>query len=194
MISYKASIIDLGLGNVGSLRAALKFCGINSELVTMPEKTSSDLVILPGVGSYPAAMKIIKERNLDEYINEITNTKLFLGICLGMQLLGTNSSEGGAISEGLDLIQFEVRSLKKIGWINDKLPNIGFHKTELWDKDLFKGFNNSYPFYYVHSYCADLDTINKENIAAVFSDGASNFVSGVRKQYYWTTISPRKKS
>ena len=55
-----------------------------------------------------------------------------------MQLLGTNSSEGGAISEGLDLIQFEVRSLKKIGWINDKLPNIGFTRQNYGTRTCLK--------------------------------------------------------
>ena len=127
-------------------------------------------------------MEIINKRNLRDFIREIAVSKLFIGICLGMQLLGKSSTEGGEYTEGLGLIDYDVVSLKKIGWGSKKVPNIGFHKTLLLDNGLFAGFGESYPFYYIHSYGADPATLKPENKCATFEVDGREFISAVRER------------
>ena len=177
----KAAIVDLGLGNIGSLQSALKFCGYESELICEPKSIKSDLWILPGVGSYAAAMKMIMRLDMKSFLQDTSQANIFIGICLGMQLLGNSSSEGGQISRGLGLIDFEVISLKEEGWGENRLPNLGFRTTFLKDKEVFHEYDSTYPFYYVHSFVASQQTVDKSYICASFKVNNKSFVSGVRK-------------
>src|SRR5688500_9727652 len=93
------AIIDYGVGNIKSIYNALKFCdnSIEITLVSKPEELANyPKIILPGVGAFQDAMKKIIEKGFDESIvNEAQKGKYILGICLGMQLLGTQSYEFG---------------------------------------------------------------------------------------------------
>ncbi len=109
--SRKALIINYGMGNIKSLHAAFRYLGVISEESDCPDKIyKSNILVLPGVGSFKKAMKNIKDKNIDEAI--ISSLKKrdtsILGICLGMQLMGKNSDEDG-LSKGLNLIENKVR-------------------------------------------------------------------------------------
>ena len=92
---YKIAVIDYRMSNMFSIKNALTVLGFDVE-VTSDYSTivSCDGAILPGVGSFPEAMKHIKELKLDVSINDfIASGKPFLGICLGFQLLFNKSDE-----------------------------------------------------------------------------------------------------
>ena len=101
------SIIDYGMGNTHSLMNSLRALGCLNINLTSDQKIieKSDLLILPGVGAFGSAMQMIKARGLDVALSEqvTQRQKPVLGICLGMQLLGISSDEGG-FTEGLSFI------------------------------------------------------------------------------------------
>ena len=150
----KICIIDYGLGNVASIYNAVEYLDRNVRLSRNPDdiKKATHL-ILPGVGSYKTGMDNLFKYDLVEILNSqvITKKKPFLGICLGMQLLSTSSTEGGP-QKGLNWINGEV--IKIIS--NDKnikVPHMGWNSVKHTNNSgLFKNIKNSSSFYFVHSY------------------------------------------
>ena len=112
------AIIDYNAGNIASVKNALKrlnkscFTTLKSE-----EILSSDGVIFPGQGRASAAMSELQKKGIDKVISQIT--KPFLGICLGMQLLGSTSDEDE--TKGLDIFQFACRKFPR----SVKIPHLG---------------------------------------------------------------------
>ena len=99
------AIIDYGAGNIFSVKNALDHLGLESKLVSDEASVrSADAVILPGVGAFPAAMKMLENTGLVEIIKEEAGIKPFLGICLGMQLIFEKSYEFEEC-DGLGLIE-----------------------------------------------------------------------------------------
>ena len=151
------AIIDYGVGNLFSLSSSFKALGFDT-VVTGDEKTirEADKLILPGVGAFEDAIAKLKSTGLDKVIiDEISNGKKLLGICLGMQMLFEKSYEYG-IHNGLGLIKGEVIPMEKNIPANLKIPHIG------WNKLNFKGVNPLFKYikdgdhvYFVHSYYAD---------------------------------------
>ena len=108
----KIAIIDYQMSNMFSIKNALNKLGFNSE-ITSNYKTlfNSDGAILPGVGSFPEAIKKLKKLDLINPINDfIKENKPFMGICLGMQLL-FDESEEFEFSSGLGIIKGKVKKL-----------------------------------------------------------------------------------
>ena len=101
----KVTIVDYGLGNLLSLKRAFEFIGADV-IISNEHKDiiDSPRIILPGVGAFPKAMEYIKNLKLDEILFSATRKeKPLLGICLGMQLL-LSESEEFSLTKGLDLI------------------------------------------------------------------------------------------
>ena len=147
------TIVDYGMGNVGSIKNMLKYIGTESIITSDPDQINkASKLILPGVGSFDIAMKNIIKNNLQEVLNiKALKDKIpVLGICLGMQIL-TNSSEEG-ISKGLGWIN--ANTLKfKFDETNFKIPHMGWNTVELTNKNsLSKEFSTETRFYFVHSY------------------------------------------
>ena len=178
MTRKNIGIIDVGLGNVKSLISAIRYCGFDYSLVSKPMNQSFDLMILPGVGAYKEGMKRLHENNLIQYIREYSITNPILGICLGMQLMGRSSTEGGSKTNGLELLDFDVVSLRDENWNRNKLPNIGFIETDLLHPKLFHGFNSTYPFYYIHSYVISSKSINPSCVVSSFSMSNQKYITG----------------
>lgn len=109
------AVIDYGAGNLFSVRNALDFLGIESE-VTRDEKEirKADGLILPGVGAFPDAMEMLSKSGLTDTIREEAVKKPFLGICLGMQMLFEESTEFRR-TEGLGLLRGTV------DWIRSRI-------------------------------------------------------------------------
>jgi len=143
------TIIDYGLGNLGSVKNALDKLGVIS-LVSSSEadvRNASGL-ILPGVGAAGEGMKNLKSRKLDTCIKEEAGKgKPILGICLGMQLLMSKSEEGNV--DCLNSIEGQVKKFD----IKLKVPQIGWNtvRTKKGVK-LFAGITQNSYFYFVHSY------------------------------------------
>ncbi|MDD5168736.1 MAG: imidazole glycerol phosphate synthase subunit HisH [Syntrophales bacterium] len=148
-------IIDYGMGNLFSIRAALQYLGAESEISGDPDQIKrADKLILPGVGSFHKAMDNIKAGCLFEIIKESVNQeeKPILGICLGMQLLGLSSTEDG-FCEGFGLIETAVERFDNQVCAGLKIPHVGFDTVSVTGKSrLLTGLNNHKDFYFTHSY------------------------------------------
>lgn len=140
-------VIDYGVGNHASVVHALRSMGYRCIVSHEPEVLhDSDLMLLPGVGAFPAAMNKLHALNLVEFIKEqARQAKPILGICLGMQLLAESSTE--VIStEGLNLIPGRVDAIGAKKW------HIGWNSIEVVVNDtLFRPFDG-HSFYFNHSY------------------------------------------
>ncbi len=156
------AIIDYGAGNLFSVQNALNFLGIENKVTKDPEEIkSADKLILPGVGAFPDAMRMLYEAGLVDVIKEQVKTKPLMGICLGMQMLFEKSYEFGE-TEGLGFIPGTVELMKPE---NDLLiPHIGWNaliKNE--ECPLLKKVEEGDYVYFVHSFAAVTDS---ENVAA----------------------------
>jgi glutamine amidotransferase len=166
------TIVDYGLGNLGSIQNILKRIGAQSVVTSdADEIKNAEKIILPGVGSFDTAMRQIDELGLKDVLikkAKIDNIPI-LGICLGMQLL-TRGSEEGKLS-GLNLIpaktvKFEIKE----GY---KVPHMGWNKVLINTKsEITKGFDDEFRFYFVHSYKVQCDnpinSILKANYGGIF--------------------------
>ena len=147
-------IVDYGMGNIKSIMSTIKYLGVNDVLLSDNYETLSgaDKIILPGVGSFGKAITQIRKKNIDKYLNEIVliKKKPLLGICLGMQLLGTSSTEDGN-NKGLGYINgYVVKFDNSIV----KVPHVGFNQVNVNSKlNLYHGFNDEpTDFYFTHSF------------------------------------------
>lgn len=149
----KVGILDIGIGNIGSVTNAIYSQGWDSMPVKAPDHLSSIThLIIPGVGSFSYAMNKLRALNLDAAIrNFAAQGRPILGICLGMQLLADMGSEGGA-TLGLGLVNGSVNPIKKTSGL--RLPHIGWNDAlRVNDHPLLEGVKSQVDFYFVHSYC-----------------------------------------
>ena len=188
----KIGIVDYGLGNIQSIKNAILFNSpeVKVELIKNPEGLSQvDKLILPGVGAFGDAMRLINEKGWDQSINEEAKKgKYILGICLGMQLLSSKSFEFGQ-HQGLNLIKGEV--IKFDLSTNCRIPHIGWNNVHFdVEHPLTNGIDQNSDFYFVHSYhfrCA-----NKEDQLAS-TNYEKNFTSIVaRENVMGTQFHPEK--
>ena len=144
------SIIDYEMSNLNSIKNAMDYLGYNVIITSDQVKIlKSYAVILPGVGSFPAAMKNLNKLNLIETILKCElQEKPLLGICLGMQLL-FKTSEEFSIVNGLELIPGHVKSFKHF-IPKARIPHVGWNKVSPNNNNLIK--NNEIFFYFVHSF------------------------------------------
>ena len=143
-------VIDYGMGNLKSVSNALEYLEI--PFIISKEKKdikSASAILIPGVGAYYDAMKNLKERDLDvAIIEEASNGKPILGICLGMQIL-FDAGEEVERTDGLGLINGTVRYMD----IKLKVPHIGWNNIKVNKNNGF--INQANYVYFVHSFYAD---------------------------------------
>lgn len=176
----KTVIIDYGIGNILSLKRAIQKTEENiivSDDLNIIDKASH--LILPGVGAFNAAILLLKKKNLYNYLKNLKEDKKILGICLGMQILFSNSDEGGILTEGLNLIEGSVRKIfvknKKY-----KVPNVGWRKFYSYVNDpLLNNIPDSY-YYFVHSYYINSKDVNSFLISEIKYDHL--FISAIVKK------------
>ncbi len=155
------AIIDYGMGNLRSVQKGLERVG-HEALVTSDAKTilSASKVVLPGVGAFPDCMRNLKEYGLiDAVLKSIDSGKPFLGICLGLQLLFTESEEFG-ISKGLDIIKGRVVRFKGPAFETQdskaatlKVPPMGWNSVSIKRQPpALADVPDGSHFYFVHSF------------------------------------------
>lgn len=180
-------VIDYGLGNLFSISNALNSIGVLHKIIFNPrEFLDCDKFILPGVGSFPEGVRLLKEKNLFEAIK--SNKKPLLGICLGMQLLFEEGQEF-IKTKGLNLIPGKVVALEKPAVEKLKIPHMGWNKIEvLKNNPLTKGIELPY-VYFVHSYKA----ITNDEFILASSDYSQKIIAIVQKDnVYGTQFHPEK--
>jgi glutamine amidotransferase len=177
MKSPKIAIVNYSIGNVGSVYSALKFYNYNVDLAATPEiLRSADMLVLAGVGNYPAAISKLKELSLWEVMNElvITKKKPVLGICLGMQLFADIGYENGE-NKGFGWIPGKV---VKMEGKDLKIPHIGWNEIMPRHAELFKNSRYNF-FYFMHSYHFVPD--DDSAVIATTRYGGLEICSAVRK-------------
>jgi imidazole glycerol-phosphate synthase subunit HisH len=166
----KVDIIDIGVGNISSVQNWLEKSNISSKRVTFPENLSSNLMILPGVGSAKLYDKNLREKKFDIAIKKhLDNGGRLIGICLGYQILFDFLEEDGGV-EGLGILKGRVERIKTLkshtGWEfflfkNNKL-------SELWNSNKFSKSKKKIikgRVFYNHNYgviASDKNMINAE--------------------------------
>lgn len=144
-------VIDIGIGNLGSLRNALYSQGWDTVLASEADHFDDIThLILPGVGSFAAAMQRLDDGGLTGQIRRFASSgRPLLGICLGMQLLAGFGSEGGKI-EGLGLIPGQVDPISGAGL---RIPHVGWNNArQVHEHPVLDGIRDDVDFYFVHSY------------------------------------------
>lgn len=199
MAKDKISIINLGIGNLFSLVNAFQEVGASACLASnLAEISSSNKIVLPGVGAYGAAMGMLLESGIADLIKKkIGDGVPVLGICLGMQLLFDNSEEFG-IHQGLGIIRGRVAPLK----INNedlkvlKIPHMGWSdlhlKNTLSQKNiLLNEISKKDTFYFAHSYHVILK--DPSHCLATVDYGNNQLVAAVNdKNIYGCQFHPEK--
>jgi len=181
-------IIDYGMGNVGSIYNMIKKIGGETVVCSnVDDLLNCKKLILPGVGSYDNAVEKLKSSGLFNCIIEKVNSGIpFLGICLGMQLLGTKSEEGTL--KGLNLIPGKVINFPKKDDL--RVPHMGWNTVRFQETILGKGLENNNKFYFVHRYYFFPD--NPENVAGE-TDYGLKFSSIIKKEnIYGVQFHPEK--
>ncbi|MGN1014085.1 MAG: imidazole glycerol phosphate synthase subunit HisH [Butyricicoccus sp.] len=144
-------IVDYGAGNLMSVSKALDFLGLDNQIVTTPEQMDNAAgIILPGVGAFPDAMQALEESGLTESLIRSAQTKPFLGICLGMQMMFEESDEVRPC-KGLGLLPGRVQRIDT----DLKLPQIGWNSLDYHrDDPLMAGVPEGSYVYFVHTFKA----------------------------------------
>lgn len=186
-------IIDFGLGNLISVAGAVEKLGfvpkITSDIETL---RSSVKLILPGVGAFGDGIRNLTDHGLIEPLTQmvVQEKKPILGICLGSQLMAKTSEEFGS-HLGLGWIDGHVKKLKP----NDtslRVPHVGWNELKKSRKSfIFEGIEDNSLFYYVHSYCIEVED---QNIVAGTCDYGGEFVSAIEYNNIVTTQFHPEKS
>lgn len=156
------TVIDYGMGNLGSVINMLKKIGVASKITSdLEEIKTATKLLLPGVGSFDKAMQRINDSGIKEVLDykALKEETPVLGICLGMQLLTNNSEEG--IEKGLGYIN---ASTKKFTFQDNKLkvPHMGWNIVKkAMPSFLTEDLEEESRFYFVHSYYVEVE--NQEN-------------------------------
>lgn len=185
-------IVDYGMGNLRSVHKAFEKVGKQAVITSDPDRVlRASKVVLPGVGAFENCMANLKERHLIGPIYKFINTgRPFLGICLGLQLLFTESEEGGV--GGLDIIKGRVKRFKSTPEL--KVPHMGWNQVKCKMQNskckILTGILDDAYFYFVHSYYVEPD--DKSVITATTEYGL-DFASIVSKDnIYGTQFHPEK--
>ena len=194
-------IIDLGIGNLYSLKSAIEHLNYKPFLTDDIKKISkSSQIILPGDGAFKYAMDIMKKKKIYDAIQLINFKKVkLLGICLGMQLLLERSFEFEKC-DGLGLIKGENIRLFDKGTKSEKLdiPHINWRSiefsSEIFEKEnLFKTIRKEDEFYFIHSFMAK--PLNEKNLIATYNYGGNKVPAIIKKDLiYGFQFHPEKSA
>lgn len=154
------TIIDYGMGNLRSVQKGFEKVGYHAQVTDDPQVVAgADRLVLPGVGAFRDGMTNLREGGFIESIQKfVASERPFLGICLGMQMLLTQSEEFGR-HQGLNLISGRVPRFAEdmqiagvVGPESLKVPHMGWNRIQHTDIPLFNGIEQGSYVYFVHSY------------------------------------------
>ena len=169
------AIIDYGMGNLRSVQKGFERVGFEAAVTRDVEKIMSARgVVLPGVGSFHACMENLTRLGLIEPVRQVVRKKPFLGICLGFQLLFSESEEFGK-QKGLDLFAGKV-----VGFHPNhdlKVPHMGWNRIEKKKETPFlEGLSSGDYVYFVHSFHV---VPEDPSVVATTTDYGAPFVSSI---------------
>jgi glutamine amidotransferase len=187
------TIIDYGMGNIWSVLSALRYLGFNPAVSCSPSEISrAESLVLPGVGSFRNAMIRLRKAQLDQAILEAVQIRggKILGICLGMQLMGSRGSEDGD-TLGLGLIPNPVERFTPQEVGKNKIPHVGFNTVSSKPgARLFRGLPVASDFYFVHSYRMLPEGLN--GVTAICMHGVKFLAAYEQDNIFATQFHPEK--
>ena len=186
------TIINYGLGNLGSVQNMLKRIGVPCKITAdIKEIEAAEKILLPGVGAFDSAIQKIDELNLrNVLVHKAKVDKVpFLGICLGMQLLTRSSEEG--VLKGLDLVPAKTVKFEFEASSNLKIPHMGWNFVkQTTPSKLTQGFTSDFRFYFVHSYKVMCDDIQNSILSTNYG---GDFDAAIQNEnVYGTQFHPEK--
>lgn len=150
----EVAIVDYGMGNLFSVQQACERVGLRARIASSPEACAgAAAVILPGVGAFGDAMAALAQLGLADALRDLAASgKPMLGICLGMQLLMSESQEFGR-HRGLGIVEGEVVRFD----CGLKVPQVGWNRIHRdgpgsWDGSWLEGLQDGEHMYFVHSF------------------------------------------
>ena len=155
-MSARIALLDYGIGNIHSVAKALRAAGSEPEITTDPDVVrKAESLVVPGVGAFADCISCLLDRSLDQPVLDFIKTgRPFLGICVGMQMLFTESREFG-IHKGLGVIEGTVDRLIETEGV--KVPHIGWNRllpARPWAGSLLNDCPPDERVYFVHSFAA----------------------------------------
>ncbi|HEY3333106.1 MAG TPA: imidazole glycerol phosphate synthase subunit HisH [Capsulimonadaceae bacterium] len=188
----KIAIIDYGMGNLRSVEKAFHHVGATGAFVTDDPAAvlAADKAVLPGDGAFDATMDRLRETGVDNIVKQFTASgRPFLGICVGMQCLLTDSEEGRRGAVGLDLVPGSVRRFPANAGL--KVPQIGWNElTFPRESALFAGIVPGQMVYFLHSfYCVPAEA----NVTTASADYGVEYCAGLQlSNIHATQFHPEK--
>ena len=183
------AIVDYGMGNLRSVEESFLKVGVDARIVTDAASIdNADGVVLPGVGAFMDCIKNLTDMKLTEaIIKSIQKGKPYLGICLGLQVLFTESEEFG-VCKGLNIFKGKVVRFPKSDL---KVPHMGWNTIcPVKDNPLLQGFDEDSRFYFLHSYYFHCD---KASDSIATSEYGFTYASAVNKDnIYGIQFHPEK--
>jgi glutamine amidotransferase len=178
----KTAIIKYNAGNIRSVYFALKRLGISVEITDDPETIrKADKVVFPGVGEASSTMKFLREKQFDELIPVLRQP--VLAVCLGMQLLCSESEEGNAT--GLGVVDAEVKRFPSYY----KVPHMGWNRIHRLNSPIFKDVPEGSFVYFVHSYY-----VPASSFSSAISGYGMPFSAALQKDNFFATQFHPEKS
>ena len=147
----KIGVIDYGASNIFSVDRALKSLGASTKIIKTPKDFEKiDKLVFPGQGSMGACLKKLSDNDLrDPLINAIENLP-FLGICLGLQILFSESEESQG-AKGLGIFKERICKFSEFKDKKIKIPHMGWNQVEfIQNHFLWNDLESNNNFYFVH--------------------------------------------
>lgn len=183
------AIVDYGMGNLRSVEKGFFKVGVDARVVRDAKAVdNAEAIVLPGVGAFKDCMKNLEETSLtDVIIKSIRKGKPYLGLCLGLQVLFSESQEFG-VYRGLNVLNGKVVRFQP----GLKVPHMGWNNVKIVRRPpIFKGIDDESYFYFVHSYYVVPDNTD---IAAGTTEYGIPFTSMVWKDNIFATQFHPEKS
>jgi glutamine amidotransferase len=185
-------IVDYGMGNLLSVYSAFDYLAADVMICKHPEDLANvDRIVIPGVGAFKDCIDKINTSGFREALEQevITKAKPTLGICLGMQVMASNGTEGGEY-KGLEW--FDATVIRLTPTDSDKrVPNIGWNDVT-YDSTvpLFKGLPQKVDFYLVHSFY--MKTTDSSDVAATYDYNHAVTAAVLKNNIFATQFHPEK--
>lgn len=194
----KIAIIDYNMGNLHSVERAVTHVAGGKATVAVTSDpdmiVQADRVVFPGQGAARDCMRELETRGMAEVVREVIQTKPFLGICMGMQVLMQHSEENGGI-ECLGVYAGNVRFFRNVHQeigVRLKIPQMGWNQVwQQMEHPLWQGVKDGARFYFVHSYYVEPVT---PDLIAGSTDYGISYASAIAKDNVFAIQAHPEKS
>ncbi|RBP48685.1 imidazole glycerol phosphate synthase subunit HisH [Arenicella xantha] len=195
----RIAVIDLGIGNLRSVRQALHAVAPNAQIDITDQASiidDADRIVLPGQGAIGTWFKSLHEKSLELAVKKALTEKPVLGVCVGMQAMFSHSDEHGG-QAGFDLFEGQVRHFSNFHDDSKqklKIPQMGWNQVQQTQPHaLWHGIDDQSHFYFVHSYCANLAQNANQEVVQGEADYGHHFIAAVgRDNIFAVQFHPEK--